>query len=201
MMNYLEKKKKAMLNYVQSQPSGYDVTLRTYETNKYYVDVTINGVTTTYTMAEVQANPVDCGCLYLTYHQYGGTRYDIVSKGTLTYNGVEYPKGKVVNEIEFSTYDTFEYSGVDEPTPSETTEWYMTNNSKTTIFTDTDTWFGNYYNGTPHQFGCIEWDYARGTCKIYATKPLTYNGVNYNTGDLVRQFGYGTVTDMIFEEI
>ena len=200
MMNYLEKKKKALMNYVSAEPSGYDVTIQ-FHSNNYTVDVTINGVTTTYTMGEVQANPVDLGCAYLTYRAFSAARYDVISKGTVDYNGNTITKGKQVLSALYSSNDTFTFSGTDEPTPSGVTEWYMINSARTTIFTDTDVWFGQFFVGVPHQFGCIEWTYGSGACKIYALKPLTYNGVNYNTGDLVRQFGYGTVTDMIFEEI
>ena len=75
------------MNYVSSQPSGYDVTLRTYNVGGYKVDVTINGVTTTYAINEVRANPVDLGCAYLTYQAFGNMAYDVISKGTVEYNG------------------------------------------------------------------------------------------------------------------
>lgn len=202
MMNYLEKKKKAMLNYVQSQPSGYDVTIRTYHSGGYKVDVTINGTTTTYTMVEVQANPVDCGCLYLTYRKFGGTSYGIVSKGTLTYNGVEYPKGKIVNEINFNTYNTFNYSGVNEPTPSGVTEFYMPARDRYVVFTDTDYVLGVFSAFlTFTQIGCIEFMYGSGATTINAIKDLMYNGVVYTSGSQVLRFSYGGIYNVIFEEV
>ena len=85
-MNYLQKKKMAMMNSVASGgPTTYDVTMQ-FHSNNYTVDVTINGVTTTYTMNEIQTNPVDLGCAYLTYRAFGGMAYDIFSKGEVEYN-------------------------------------------------------------------------------------------------------------------
>ena len=200
MMNYLQKKKKAMLNYVQSQPSGYDVTIRTYNSGGYKVDVTVNGNTTTYTMSEVEANPVDCGCLYLTYRRFGSMAYVIVSKGTLTYNGVEYTKGKAVNDIAFNNYNTFEYSGVNEPTPSGVTEFYMPTRARFVVFTDTDYCFANLPS-TWTQIGCIEFMYGSGATTIKATKDLMYNGVVYTSGSQVLKFNYGGIYNVIFEEV
>ena len=143
---------------------------------------------------------MDCGCLYLTYSRIANASYNIISKGTLTYNGIDYSKGQVVNNIGFSQYDTFEYSGTDEPTPSGTTEFYMPSSSRFIIFTDTDYYFG----GLPSswvQIGCIEFIYESGGTTIKAIKDLMYNGVVYTSGSQVLRFGYGGIYNVIFEEI
>ena len=203
MMNYLEKKKKAMMNSIQSQPSGYNVSITTYiASNIRYADVTINGNTTTYTMDEVQANPVDCGCLYLTYKAFGGDNYYIISKGTVTYNGVDYNKGTIINQISFSTYNTFEYSGIDEPTPSGVTEFYMPTSARYIVYTDTDYKFGNTTTFSSFtQIGCIEFMYGSGRTTVKAIKDLIYDNTNYSIGDTVLSFGYGGIRNVIFEEV
>lgn len=153
-------------------------------------------------MSEVEANNIDCGCLYLTYRKFGGMAYVIVSKGTLTYNGVEYSKGKIVNEILFNTYDTFEYSGVNEPTPSGVTEFYMPTPARYVVFTDTDYVLGNYSTfPTFTQIGCIEFMYGSNATTINAIKDLMYNGVVYTSGSQVLKFNYGGKYNVIFEEI
>ena len=137
---------------------------------------------------------------YLTYRIFGGMAYVICSKGTTTYNGVEYAKGTIINEIAFNTYNTFNYSGVNEPTPSGVTEFYMPTKARFIVYTDTDYYFG----GLPSnwvQIGCIEFMYGSGATTINATKDLMYNGVVYTSGSQVLRFGYGGIYNVIFEEV
>ncbi len=151
-------------------------------------------------MYEVEANPVDCGCVWLVYRKFYNMAYNVITKGTITYNGVEYSKGKIVNAIAFNKYDTFKYSGVDEPTPSGTTEFYMPATDRFVVYTDTDYYFGGLPNNW-RQIGCIEFMYRSGATTINATKDLMYNGVVYTSGSQVLRFGYGGIHNVIFEEV
>ena len=195
-MTYLQKKKQALLNYVNAQPSGYDVTMQ-FHFPDYTIDVTINGETNTYTLADAR-NIIDCGCVYLEYGLSG--QYEIFTKGTTTYNGVEYSKGKRTNIEPYNSNNTCNYYGVNEIAPSGATEFYMPDVNRCLGFTDTE-YKQSVLSGTPTQIGCIEWSYAGGRTTIVATKKLSYNGVIYNIGDTVATVGYGGTLNAIFEEV
>lgn len=128
--------------------------------------------------------------------------WNVITKGTTTYNGTEYAKGKFINQWRYNTSGTFTYSGVNEPTPSGVTELYGLKADRYYIFTDTET----ILTGLPTRtggldIGCINIYYSSGSTKITALKTLMYNGTVYQVGDRVATWGYPTITDAIFEEI
>lgn len=192
-MNYLQMKKKAMLNYVQtSQEETMQIVTHATGSNAS-IDVTIGGVTTNYLYSQL-SRTLDLGLLYLDY--FVG-EFRIRLKGNLTINDTQH---SMLERITWGYGTSVDYTikGHEEYQPHNkvrvVTQSTLNSNNNAVIISDEEENIIHFLNDATYS-KAIQVYYQSGW-KIKANQDIEYNGATYHNGDMVEQWAYNVNKDI-----
>ena len=196
MMNYLQKKKKAMLNYVSGITPTMTTRVTTYNTAGInpQLEIEIDGVSQIISYSQVRDTLLIFGsvCVY-----YASQNWWITTLGSGTVNGNTTPIGTLYHWHYSSTAD---YEIVCNNELNKNTVIFSIGGGAGVIFiADKDDITKQQYNTTPKYNKEIGTDYYSGNWHITANQPIEYNGAIYQANDEIVSWGYATQNSWGFE--
>ena len=196
MMNYLEKKKKAMLNYVSGSQPSVNIDIVTHSTGgNASLDVTYNGTTTNYSASAINNEPIDLGILLLMYRP---TDWQIISKGNIDINGETLAPMQVKN-WSYQTSVDYTVSGTEATVPNNVVRIYTISRSGSAsinrvLIADSEEYTMQYANDTAYNKD-IQVVYTN-KWNVTANRNVEYNGVTYTNGQTVDSWAYNVYKDI-----
>ena len=215
MMNYLEKKKKAMLNYVSGSTPTETVQITTKSAGSSpSITVTYNGVSTDYGYETLRNKPIIVGCVIIGYNASNtknGSRWWVYAYGDVDFNGTTYHAGNNIANWTYQTSVDYEFVGTVQDRPIGSTQvfvsygtsqytWLMVIDNNNDVIYEND--YSTYLNKTVVR-NLVDVTYTvADRWKFTANAPLKYNGANYQVGEVVERINYMGDYDMrTFEPI
>ena len=200
MMNYLEKKKKALLNYVSgSQPSvEIQIVTNTISGLNSSIDVTIDGVTTNYVASAIRDKIISTDYYNITYGNYSGAgSFCFLFKGNFDVNGTPYTPYDVL-PLRYDRFFDYDCIGQKVLVPQNTINIKKADPGLYVyglVVADEDDYTlldynkGSYNKAIKLTYGSYNW-----TAK--ANQDVEYNGVTYHNGETITQWNYQTDVDI-----
>jgi len=194
-MNYLEKKKMAMMNSVASTPT-MTTRVTTYSTSgsNPQLEIEIDGVSQIVSYGDVRENATFIGNVYIEYHDQ---TWWLVTLGSGTVNGTTTPIATNYH-WNYGTSADYEIVCSNELNKNIVIVSRGSGAGKINIL-DKDGITTQQYNTTPKYNKEIETDYYSGNWHITANQPIQYNGAIYQANDEIVYWNYGTQDSWAFE--
>ena len=199
-MNYLQMKKKAMLNYVSgSQPSvNIDIVTNTISGFNSSIDVTVDGVTTNYVASAINGQIVSTDYYNITYGNYSGKgSFNILFKGNFDVNGTPYTPYDVLHWVYNVSVD-YDCIGQKMLVPQNTINIKKADANLypygLVVADEDDYTLLNWNKGSYNK--AIKLSYGSPTWTAKANQDVEYNGVTYHNGETITQWNYQTDVDI-----
>ena len=192
-MNYLQAKKKAMLNYVSGSQPSVTVQITTHSTSgsAASIDVTLNGVTTTYLFSQLSTQTVFGNVLVW----YSKASWNMLTLGEVTLNGTP-TQIATKNSWGYNATRDYEIIGNKYTTNGVRIKTVSTGGGDASVLIiDSDTYLYKQFDQTQTYSEAVEVYYSGGW-KVKANQDVEYNGVTYHSGDMVEQWAYNVVKDI-----
>ena len=194
-MNYLQMKKKAMLNYVSGITPTKTVQIVSHSTGgSPSVDVTYNGTTETITYSQLYNKTPKkyYEILVLDYRVIGTGSWEITLLGDIKINGTQYYTG---DKIHWTNATSVDYECVGTTNTTDDLVYVTLGGGSTALgvlsggeWTEENY---NYYFNKTISYNLVDITYnTTDRWKIIANTPLMYNGVAYQVGDVVDRINY-----------
>lgn len=196
MMNYLEKKKKAMLNYVSGITPTMTTRVTTYSTagSNPQLEIEIDGVSQIISYSQVRDTLLIFGSVAVLYFEQN---WWIVTLGSGTVNGNTTP---IATNYHWHYGTSADYEIICNNELNKNTVIFSRGTGSGVIFiADKDDITKQQYNTTPKYNKEIETDYYRGNWHITANQPIKYNGAIYQANDEIVSWNYATQNSWGFE--
>lgn len=213
-MNYLQKKKKAMLNYVSgiTPTETVQITTKTASSSSAIITVTYNGVSTDYGYATLLNKPIIVGNVIVEYSlRDGNGKWWVYAYGDVAFNGTTYHAGNNIANWTYLTSVDYEFVGTVQDRPIGSTQvfvsygasrttWLMVIDNNNNVIYDND--YNTYLDTTvARNLVDITYNVTDGW-KFTANTPLKFNGATYQVGEVVERLPFMNDYDLrTFEPI
>jgi len=191
MMNYLQKKKQALMNKVESGVTTVQVVTSSTSSSLATLDITVNGVTNTYSHRQLENNQTIFGNVLMWYRD----GWNMVTLGEVDLNGTPTQFGTFNNWYYYTTKDyeitgnRYTTNGVRVATAS------MDGRMASVLIVDSDDTLCKRYDDSQTYNEAVEVYYSGGW-KVKANQDVEYNGVTYHNGETITQWNYQTDVDI-----
>ena len=198
-MNYLQMKKKAMLNYVSGSQPSVNIQVVTHQTSEPpSIDITVDGITTNWVNSTIRNKIISTDYYNITYGNYSGVgSFQIWFKGNFDVNGTPYTPYDVL-PLRYDRFFDYDCIGQKVLVPQNTIRITSTDRQSfsagLTIADEDDYTLIDWNKGSYNKAIGLYYSSQLWTAK--ANQDVEYNGVTYHNGETITQWNYQTDVDI-----